>query len=151
MCLPRQDVSVTTARRTLGHALAGIGVSRLCRDDITLALSEACSNAVEHARLGPAYDVVVTVGRTRCVVDVVDDGVGMELPRPDGFPVPVPAQRGRGLLLIRAVTDGLEMHRVDPHGLAIRMIKTLTWVPDAAPMWAGMDHEPWTLVLPEIG
>jgi len=142
MRLPRQAVSVTKARHTLEHALAGIGVSKQCRDDITLALSEACSNAVEHARLGQAYDVVVTVGRSRCVVEVVDAGVGFDLPRPDGFPGVVTAQRGRGLPLIRAVTDGLAMRRVDPHGLAITMIKTLTWVRDASPTWGGKGHDP---------
>ena len=148
MRLPRQAVSVTTARHTLEHALAGIGVSKQCRDDITLALSEACSNAVEHARFGPAYDVVVTVDGTRCVVDVVDAGVGMDLPRPDRSPAPAGAQRGRGLHLIRAVTDGLEMRRVDPHGLAISMIKTLTWMRAPSSMWEGMGHDPWTLVAP---
>jgi len=143
MRLPRQAASVTTARHTLEHALAGIGVSQQCRDDIALALSEACSNAVEHARMGQAYDVVVTVGRTRCIVDVVDTGVGMDLPPKDGPQVQMAVPRGRGLLLIRAVTDGLEMRRVDPHGLAISMIKTLTWGRDASAMWTGMDHDPW--------
>jgi serine/threonine-protein kinase RsbW len=94
MRLPRQAESVTTARHTVEHALAGIGVSRPCRDDITLALSEACSNAVEHARFGPAYDVVVTVGGTRCVVDVVDADVGMDRPHPDR---PRPRRPRRGV------------------------------------------------------
>jgi serine/threonine-protein kinase RsbW len=101
--------------------------------------------------MGHAYDVVVTVGRTLCVVEVVDAGVGMDMPRPDRSPAVVTAQRGRGLQLIRAVTDGLEMHRVDPHGLAISMIKTLTWVRDASPMWAGMDQDPWTPLHPQMG
>jgi hypothetical protein len=40
MRLPRQAVSVTKARHTLERALAGIGVRKECRDDITLALSD---------------------------------------------------------------------------------------------------------------
>jgi hypothetical protein len=44
----------------------------------------------------------------------------------DGPAVQVIAHRGRGLHLIRAVTDGLEMRRVNPHGFAISMIKTPT-------------------------
>jgi serine/threonine-protein kinase RsbW len=147
MRLPRQAASVTKARHTVEHALTGIGVIKQCRDDIALALSEACGNAVEHAKMGQAYDVIVTVGRTRCVVDVVDTGVGMDLPRPDGgSPGAVTTERGRGLHLIRAVTDGLEMHRVDPHGLAVSMIKILTWARDASAMWAGVDSDPWTPV-----
>jgi serine/threonine-protein kinase RsbW len=149
MRLPRQGASVATARRTVENALAGIGVGQECRDDIVLALSEACSNAVEHAQLGQGYAVVVTVGRTRCVVEVADTGVGMDVPRPAGPPVRVSAKRGRGLLLIRALTDGLQMHRVDPHGLAVKMIKTLTWVRGASSMWGGMGHNPWAIVQPE--
>jgi hypothetical protein len=40
------------------------------------------------------------------------------------------------------------MRRVDLHGLAISMIKTLTWVPDATATWEGIGHDPWTLVPP---
>jgi serine/threonine-protein kinase RsbW len=148
MRLPRQAASVTAARHTLVHALAGIGVDQQCRDDIALALSEACSNAVEHARVGQGYDVVVTVGRTRCIVDVVDSGVGMDLRRPDGPPETATATRGRGLHLIRAVTDGLHMRRVDPHGLALCMIKTLSWVRDA-PRRGDVGQDPWAIVHPE--
>lgn len=140
MRLPRHAASVPTARHTLDHALASIGVAKECRDDIVLALSEACSNAVEHAQIGQVYDVVVTVDRIRCVVDVIDTGVGMEVPRLDDHPIAGTAQRGRGLHLVRGLTDELQMRRVDPHGLALRMIKMLTWARDAPAIWAGVSH-----------
>ena len=92
MRLPRLAASVTTARHTLESALAGIGVTEQCRDDIALALSEACSNAVEHAQIGHEFLVVLTVGRTRCIVDVVDTGVGMDVGPPDGPPVSLTAR-----------------------------------------------------------
>jgi serine/threonine-protein kinase RsbW len=148
MRLRRQAASVTTARRRLDSALAGIGVTEECRDDLALALTEACSNAVEHAQIGHEYDVVVTVGRTLCIVEVVDTGVGMDVGRLNGHPVTLTATRGRGLRLIRAVTDGLEMRRVDPHGLALRMSKSLTWARDAPLMRAGIGHDPWAVVQP---
>jgi serine/threonine-protein kinase RsbW len=150
MRLPRQAASVTTARHTLVNALANIGVDKQCRDDVALALSEACSNAVEHAQMGQGYDVVVTVGRNRCIVEVRDTGIGMDVRRPDGPPITAAANRGRGLPLIRAVTDGLEMRRVAPHGLAVYMIKILSWARDA-PMWGGAGHDPWVTVHTENG
>jgi serine/threonine-protein kinase RsbW len=146
--LPRQAASVPTARRSLERALAGIGVTEECRDDLALALTEACGNAVEHARVGHEFDVDVTVDRTRCIVDVVDTGVGMDVGRLNGHPVNLTATRGRGLRLIRAVTDGLEMRRVDPHGLALRMTKTLIYAGAAPAMWAGIGHDPWAVVQP---
>jgi serine/threonine-protein kinase RsbW len=144
MHLPRQAVSVRTARHSLDNALAGIGVDKQCRDDIALALTEACSNAVEHAQRGLEYDVIVTVGRTRCIVEVVDTGVGMDERRLDS--PPVTANRGRGLVLIRAVTDGLEMRRLNPHGFAVCMVKKLTWGRTAASIWQGRGHDPWAVV-----
>jgi serine/threonine-protein kinase RsbW len=142
--LPRQAASVRTARHTLDNALAGIGVGQHCRDDIALALTEACSNAVEHAQMGREYDVIVTVGRTQCIVEVVDTGVGMDERRPDGSPVTT--RRGRGLVLMRAVTDRLEMRRLNPQGFAVCMIKTLTWVRTAPLMWDGKGHDPWAVI-----
>lgn len=147
MRLPRHAASVPNARHTLDHALAGICVAKECRDDIALALTEACSNAVEHAQIGQEYEVIVTVDRVRCVVDVIDTGVGMEVPRLDDQPLATTAQRGRGLHLIRVFTDQLQMRRVDPHGLALRMIKVLTWARDAPAIWAGVSH-PWVVVQP---
>ena len=41
------------------------------------------------------------------------------------------------------------MRPVDPHGLAVRMTKTLTWVRDAPSMWAGIGHDPWASSSPE--
>jgi serine/threonine-protein kinase RsbW len=148
MNLPRQATSVTTARHTLVNALSGIGVSEDCRDGIAVALSEACSNAVEHARMGQGFDVIVTLDRTRCVVDVIDAGVGLDMRRLDGRPIDVTATRGRGLHLIRAFTDGLEMRRVDPHGLALRMTKTLTWMREAPSRWTDVGQDPWSVVQP---
>jgi serine/threonine-protein kinase RsbW len=149
MRLPRQVASVTSARHILGNALAGIGVADECRYDIAVALSEACSNAVEHAQMGQVYDVVATVGRTRCIVQVIDAGVGMDVRRPAGRPVDVTAKRGRGLPLIRALTDELEMRRADPHGVALRMIKMLAWAHDPPWRWAGVGHDPWAVVRSE--
>ena len=136
-----------TARHALDDALAGIGVGEPCREDIALAVTEACSNAVEHARRGQEYEVIVTVGRTRCIVEVVDPGVGMDERFQRGLDgSPAIAMRGRGLALMRAVTDRLELRRLDPHGFAVCMIKTLTWVRSAPSMWDGGGHEPWAVV-----
>jgi serine/threonine-protein kinase RsbW len=143
MRLPLQAASVTAARHSLERALAGIGVAQDCQDDLALALTEACSNAVGHALVGHVFDVDVTVDRIRCIVDVADTGVGMDVARLDGHPVALTAKRGRGLRLIRAVIDRLEMRRVDPHGLALRMTKSLTWSHGAPARWAGIGRDPW--------
>jgi len=144
--LPCEATSVAVVRRLVDGALAAIGVEDECRADIVLALNEACSNAVEHARTATEYEVAVTVDRKRCVAEVIDHGVG-----PASTPVDIgrsdpSAHRGRGLQLIHAVTDGLELRGVEPHGLAVRMTKLLTWSPDPPPDWQDRQHEPWAVV-----
>ena len=48
---PRDATSVPLTRRVLDAALASLGVTEDCRADVRLALSEACTNVVRHARL----------------------------------------------------------------------------------------------------
>jgi serine/threonine-protein kinase RsbW len=144
--MPREATSVATVRRLFDGALVAIGVDDDCREDIVLALSEACSNAVEHARTATGYEVVVTVDRECCVAEVVDHGVGLvgmavDVGRPDPTSL-----RGRGLQLIHALTDGLELRDVEPHGLAVRMTKPLTWSPDAPEVWRERHHDPWAVL-----
>jgi serine/threonine-protein kinase RsbW len=144
--MPREVTSVAAVRQLFDRALAAIGVEDECREDIVLALSEACSNAVEHARTVAEYDVVVTVDRKRCVAEVIDRGAGPERVPVDMSAPDAAAERGRGLHLIQAVTDRLELRRVDPHGFAVRMTKRLTWAPDAPAVWQDRRHEPWAVL-----
>jgi serine/threonine-protein kinase RsbW len=140
--MPRRPATVSAVRRIVAQALTGIGVVDRCREDILLALSEACANAVEHARAGDEYEVVVTVDRERCVVEVVDDGIGAEFPRVPSLPVAAQAHRGRGLHMIRSVTDGLELRRLNPRGLAVRMTKILAWAPGSPVVRVDPQPEP---------
>jgi serine/threonine-protein kinase RsbW len=133
--LPRQATTVSMARRLLNTALTLMGVSDDCRADLAQALTEACANAVRHAHGASEYQVMVTTGPDRCVVEVIDSGIGLDHQRLDGTgldgPVPALTGGGRGLWLIRACTDTVETRPVHPRGLAIRMSKTLTWKSDA--------------------
>jgi serine/threonine-protein kinase RsbW len=144
--MPCHAATVSSVRRLLDQALTDIGVAADCRADIALAVTEACANAVEHAQLGEEYDVVVIVDSDQCVAEVIDYGAGMELGRLDGVMVPATTERGRGLPLIRACTDGVELRRVHPHGLAVRMIKVLSWVPEAPTAWAAGGHDAWAML-----
>ena len=109
-----------------------MGVAQACRFDIALALTEACTNAIDHAHGVNEYQVMVTANDDQCVIDVVDSGVGLDQQHIGAASAnsdlqQLPPDRGRGLRLIRACTDTLELRPVQPHGLAIRMVKRLTW------------------------
>jgi serine/threonine-protein kinase RsbW len=146
--MPRDAATVSTVRRMLDRALAGIGVVDECRADIALALTEACANAVYHPVAGDEYQVVVTVDRHRCVVEVIDGGAGFELGSRNDAGCAVTAERGRGLQLIRAFTDEFEVRPIHPDGVAVRMIKNLTWAADPATTWRSVPPDAWAVVGP---
>jgi serine/threonine-protein kinase RsbW len=125
--LPRESALVSRTRRTLDGALAGAGVDEKCRDDIRLALSEACANVITHAELSTTYHVDVTVDRDTCTIEVTDDGGGFD-PR-SVRPGDVLDDSGRGLQIVAAVVDGLDVVSVDGTGTLLRFTKHLTWTP----------------------
>lgn len=55
VCLPREADTVAVMRRVATDALATLGVTAACVDDIRVALSEACTNVVQHASPGDDY------------------------------------------------------------------------------------------------
>lgn len=124
LSLPRDRSTVPLTRRVLDSALAVFSVTKDCRDDIGLAVGEACANAVEHAETGADYHVTVTIVDDRCVIDVVDQGLGVET---TDTPEPGPYdEAGRGLRIIRALADAVELRRDAHRGAGLRIIKILT-------------------------
>jgi serine/threonine-protein kinase RsbW len=128
LSLPRDDTGiVAVVRGVVDGALAALGVTPECRSDLALALTESCANVVIHAQSGDDYQVTVSTHADRCVIEVADTGVGLDLDRIPAEPPEPTAVSGRGLHIIRACTDEVELRPVRPHGLAIRMVKVLAW------------------------
>src|SRR5580765_3468563 len=112
--LPRDAASVPVTRRVLDRCLETLGVTPDTRADIALALSEACANVVQHAGPGEEYQVQVSARNRQCVIEVVNAGrwTGRERLRGSahaGDPVPATAEHGRGLTIIHAVADNMQL------------------------------------------
>ncbi|HEX4087985.1 MAG TPA: ATP-binding protein [Trebonia sp.] len=135
--LPRDAVSVPVGRQVLDSCLDTLGVTADTRSDIALALGEACANVVQHAGPGEEYEVQVSARNCRCTIEVVNTGSADGEERPDGFAVsrdlvPATAEHGRGLKIIEAVVDNLQLTGDERHGRTVHFEKTLEWVPGAA-------------------
>jgi serine/threonine-protein kinase RsbW len=134
--LPRDAVSVPVCRQVLDRCLETLGVTQDTRDDIALALSEACGNVIQHAGPGEEYEVLVRARDRRCVIEVVNTGTRDGAPVLESFApadelVPVTAEHGRGLKIIDAVTENLELKGNGGRGTTVHFEKTLEWLPDA--------------------
>ncbi len=132
LCLPRDAASVPLTRRVLDAALASLGVTPDCRGDVQLALSEACTNVVNHAGDSPEYQVSIGFDEQQCTIEVTDEGAGIPPAQLDPTaPMPAPvAESGRGLNIIALVVDEVEVRPRRPHGTLLRFVKRLSWNQD---------------------
>ena len=132
--LPREAVSVPVTRQVLDGCLQTLGVTPDTRADIALALGEACANVIQHAGPGEEYEVQVSARNRRCTIEVVNSGSrDIEPVAVADDPVPATAERGRGLKIIDAVVDNLQLTRNDRRGTTtVHFEKTLELLPGAA-------------------
>ncbi|MCN9243124.1 ATP-binding protein [Streptomyces sp. RY43-2] len=139
--LPCEAASVPFARRLLLGAMESAGVDPDVSHDLSVALSEACANAVEHGG-DPAcgerpevYQVTAYLDGETCRIEVADWGPGFaaERPRPAFRTVHADAEHGRGLGLIRELADHVHIGNTpDRGGAVVSFDKILKWV-DGAP------------------
>jgi PAS domain S-box-containing protein len=116
--LPTNPRSLAMVRRTVARWLGELGATREESNDIQVACHEASSNAMEHAyRFREAtIDVDAEVTADEVIVTISDRGEWRE---------PRTTERGRGLNLIRALMDSVEL-TPSHEGTTIRMTKRLT-------------------------
>jgi serine/threonine-protein kinase RsbW len=154
--LPREAASVPLARRLLLGTMDTAGVDPEISYDLSVALSEACANAVEHGGgdgTGGDYRVTAFIDGDTCRIEVTDSGPGftgrsavrrgprgrserrpVSAPRqqhPHG-PAPAQAEHGRGLFLIEALTDHVRYRdRPGRGGVVVSFDKILKWREDS--------------------
>jgi serine phosphatase RsbU (regulator of sigma subunit)/anti-sigma regulatory factor (Ser/Thr protein kinase) len=105
--------TVPLARHLLGDWLEHLRLADGERDDLLLVASELCSNAVRHASGKPgALALRAWAEGDALVLEVEDDGAGMELTRRMEDP-DLEAETGRGVYVVRALTDDLTVRRID--------------------------------------
>ena len=96
---------LSDVRHQLAAWLRSADVSESLAADIVLVVNEACSNSVEHAYRGrepKTMRIEATRDGRHIYVQVTDSG-SWKTPPAD------PGTRGRGLLLMRALSDGVEL------------------------------------------
>ena len=105
--LPREVDSVPAVRRLLRCALSLLHVDRDAGADVEIALTEACANVVKHADGAEKFEVLLDVAEDGCAIEVVDSGNGFDLAAAAAEVSGPEHDRGRGLFLIKALSDNV--------------------------------------------
>ncbi|MYS24940.1 serine/threonine-protein kinase RsbW [Streptomyces sp. DvalAA-14] len=134
--LRREAASVPLARKLLLGTMETAGVDPDISFDLSVALSEACANAVEHAGSATGYSVTAEIDGDRCRIEVADSGPGFSRDRIRRPARPTTlrgqhAEHGRGLFLIEALVDHVQFHDRPGHGTIVAFDKVLKWREDA--------------------
>jgi serine/threonine-protein kinase RsbW len=129
ICLPRDELSVPVIRHLVRYALDEVGVLEAISSDIEVALTEACANVLHHSGPGDAYDVSVGVGPDSCELRVVDVGHGFDhaTVQAESGTHDLNAERGRGLRLMRALVDRIELVSAPEEGTLVHLVKRLAF------------------------
>jgi serine/threonine-protein kinase RsbW len=131
LSLPRDRASVSISRTVASQALTTLGVRKDCTSDIEVALTEACSNVLNHALDDDQYDVTVGVDGDLCIIEVIDTGHGFDsslLGVDDADPS---AEQGRGIQLMRALVDRALFTSRASQGTVVHLEKQIAWDDDA--------------------
>jgi anti-sigma regulatory factor (Ser/Thr protein kinase) len=77
LMFPREALSVPVMRHVLGDTLRRLGLDDDTVGDLLLAVTEACTNVLQHSGEGQhRYEVVASVSPDDCLLEVVDSGTG---------------------------------------------------------------------------
>ena len=112
---PADPARLGAIRRNLSRWLAGHGIDGEAAADIVLAASEACANSIEHA-YGPGG------GTVEIEALVADDEVSIVVRDAGSWRPTRDRDRGRGLPLIRACMDDVDVMRSEA-GTEVRMAR----------------------------
>lgn len=123
--IPRSCEFVRVARKAAGalaHQLA-FGLQDVW--DVELAVSEACTNAIEHVPGESCEEILLrfVVEPERLVMEVVDRGPGFDPTQVDEGGGDEDSPGGLGMLVIRGVMDDVEVECDPDTGTCVRMVK----------------------------
>ena len=148
LALPRDEYSVPVVRRLLHQCMEVLGVRPDVTADIELALTEACTNVLDHSGQGDDYEVSAGIDGDQCVLEVIDRGGGFDGSMQGLAGAAGDAESGRGIQLMRALVDRVEFTSRPSRGTVVHLERALEWVEGSViQKWTaeepGTEHGPW--------
>ena len=129
LSLPRDELTVPVVRHLCSSAMQELGVDPGCKGDILLALTEACTNVIDHSDDAHQYEVQLMLDERRCTIQVKDGGGGFDhAGRDEGRTVDLSAEEGRGIDLMNALVDKVSFVSEPCEGTIVNLYKELEFL-----------------------
>ena len=131
LTLPRDEQTVPVARHIVRNAMDQVGVDETCVYDVELALSEACTNVLLHSGPGDQYVVRLDLQDRLGMIRVIDVGRGFDSAGLQAGGTLPEDERGRGLGLMQALVDRVDLTLRSEAGTIVTLEKALTYRDEA--------------------
>ena len=132
LCLPRESSSVPVVRHLFRSSMERLGVEQECVEDMELAVTEACTNVLQHASgTTDEYEVGVEVNEKLCEIRVTDTGQGFDQATIGGA-ADASSETGRGIQLMNALVDRVQFVSKPKDGTIVHLIKELRLTENSA-------------------
>lgn len=127
LTLPNAPEFVSVARLALSGVADRMGFDVDDIEDLKVAVSEACTNALKHGSKDEAgkYFVHYTIKEKKLIIEVCDDGKGIDVENIKTPDFDHPKESGLGLYIIQTLMDEVEITNRENNGASIRMIKNI--------------------------
>ena len=115
---------VSVIRLTTSGIANKIGFCLEDNEDIKVAVSEACTNAIKHS-LDNKFSVEYTIFENGLTITIIDSGKGYDVDSIDVPNLEEPKESGLGLFIIQSLMDEVEIKSNINYGTVIKMTKYL--------------------------
>ncbi|WP_101773772.1 ATP-binding protein [Peptostreptococcus faecalis] len=115
---------VSVIRLTTSGIASSMGFDLEEIEDIKVAISEACTNAIKHSKQDE-FELTFYVYNDKLTMEVKDEGIGYDVKSVASPNLKEPKENGLGLFIIQSLMDDVEINSCEECGTIIRITKWL--------------------------
>lgn|SRR3712207_5868351 len=113
---------VSVIRLTTSGIASKMGFTMEDIEDLKVAISEACTNAIKHSKQ-EEFEVKFLVSGSRLDIEVIDNGIGYDISSVAEPDLKNPKTSGLGLFIIKSLMDEVEVRSCSDCGTVVRFSK----------------------------
>jgi len=124
MEIPANPDYVSILRLTISGIANKLGFSMDDIEDMKVAVSEACTNAVKHSE-GKKVNIRFNLLKNGIEIEIQDNGKGYDVNSIETPDLSNPKENGLGLFIIQTLMDEVNIESIGNQGTTIKMTKYL--------------------------